>query len=321
MNIKNIVMPKQKVKIVKLTDFSFPPEVFIPLKCGKFIDKFISRKGGTMPGTITVVVGEPGSGKTTLLIDKMCGVETTNENKDCLYISSEMNPIDNMELSEELPQLMGLNTLYLSDYKNPKLAMEEALDMGWDYVILDSFADTKDKVKDSDSCRISATAVETWLISLLVKNAKGKNKKKKYTAFDVIQHYTKGGTYAGSTKIKHNTTGMMFVLIDEQTNERYIIYTKNRRGDVRKRLYMELKDGELTYNERKYNDLEKAIKIQKEMDDYNIDSEDKLIDLLRVKKEEDTKETLGESEDTIDIDTIKLVNDINQKEKIENVES
>ena len=84
---------------------------------------------------------------------------------------------------------------------------------------------------------------------------------------------------------------------------------------------MELKDGELTYNERKYNDLEKAIKIQKEMDDYNIDSEDKLIDLLRVKKEEDTKETLGESEDTIDIDTIKLVNDINQKEKIENVES
>ena len=168
MNIKNIVMPKQKVKIVKLTDFSFPPEVFIPLKCGKFIDKFISRKGGTMPGTITVVVGEPGSGKTTLLIDKMCGVETTNENKDCLYISSEMNPIDNMELSEELPQLMGLNTLYLSDYKNPKLAMEEALDMGWDYVILDSFADTKDKVKDSDSCRISATAVETWLISLLV---------------------------------------------------------------------------------------------------------------------------------------------------------
>ena len=45
MNIKNIVMPKQKVKIVKLTDFSFPPEVFIPLKCGKFIDKFISRKG------------------------------------------------------------------------------------------------------------------------------------------------------------------------------------------------------------------------------------------------------------------------------------
>ena len=229
-------MPKQKVKIVKLTDFSFPPEVFIPLKCGKFIDKFISRKGGTMPGTITVVVGEPGSGKTTVLIDKMCGIETTNKNKECLYISSEMNPIDNMELSEELPQLMELNTLYLSDYKNPKLAMEEALDMGWDYVILDSFADTKDKVKDSDSCRISATAVETWLISLLVKNAKGKNKKKKYTSFDVIQHYTKGGTYAGSTKIKHNTTGMMFVLIDEQTNERYIIYTKNRRGDVRKRL-------------------------------------------------------------------------------------
>ena len=46
-----------------------------------------------MPTTITVVVGEPGSGKTTLLVDKMSGIERHNENKKCLYISSEMNPI------------------------------------------------------------------------------------------------------------------------------------------------------------------------------------------------------------------------------------
>lgn len=140
---------KQKVEIKKLTDYNFPPEVFIPLKSGKFIDQIISKKGGTMPATITVVVGEPGSGKTTLLVDKMAGIEKYNENKRCLYISSEMNPIDNRELAEELPQLMELNTLYLADYDNPKSALEEALDMGWDYVLMDSFMDVKDKIKDS----------------------------------------------------------------------------------------------------------------------------------------------------------------------------
>jgi len=51
---------KETIDIVKLSDFNFPPEVFIPLRSGKFIDNITSRKGGTMPATITVVVGEPG---------------------------------------------------------------------------------------------------------------------------------------------------------------------------------------------------------------------------------------------------------------------
>jgi predicted ATP-dependent serine protease len=182
---------KQKVKTVKLRDLNFPPEVFIPLKSGKFVDNVISRKGGTMPATITVTVGEPGSGKTTYLIDKLSGIEEHNPDKKCLYISSEMNPIDNMELAEELPQLMDIEGFYLADYEDPKTALEDILTEGWDYVVMDSFMDVKDKIKDSDGCKMSATAVETWLISLLVKHTKGQNDSNKYTAFDVIQHITK----------------------------------------------------------------------------------------------------------------------------------
>lgn len=130
-----------------------------------------------------------------MLVDKMSGIEKHNPGKRCLYISSEMNPIDNRELAEELPQLMNLNTLYLADYDNPKLALEDALLMGWDYVLMDSFMDVKDKIKDSQD-KMTASAVETWLINLLVKHTKGQNDLKKYTAFDVIQHITKGGEYA-----------------------------------------------------------------------------------------------------------------------------
>tara|TARA_Y100000389_G_scaffold204580_1_gene258129 strand:- start:8062 stop:8997 length:936 start_codon:yes stop_codon:yes gene_type:complete len=270
----------QKVKTVRLRDCNFPDEVFIPLKTGKFIDKVTSKKGGTMPATITVVVGEPGSGKTTLLVDKLASIEENNPNKKCLYISSEMNPIDNMELAEELPQLMDIEGFYLSDYEDPKKALEDILMEGWDYVIMDSFMDVKDKIKDSDGCKMSATAVETWLIGLLVSHTKGENDLNKYTAFDVIQHITKGGTYAGSTKLKHNTTAMMFVRIDQQTNERYLVYTKNRRGDINKKLYITLGEDGLDFNSKKYNELEKALNIQKEMDKFQDENDDALMDLL-----------------------------------------
>jgi hypothetical protein len=235
-----------------------------------------------MPATISVVVGEPGSGKTTMLVDKMTGIERYNPDKKCLYISSEMNPIDNRELAEELPQLMNLNTLYMADYENPKLALEQALDMGWDYVIMDSFMDVKDKIKDSQS-KMNASTVETWLINLLVKHTKGQNELKKYTSFDVIQHITKGGEYAGSTKLKHNTTAMMFVRVDEVTGQRYLVYVKNRRGDTRKKLYMVLDkiSGEINYDSKKYNELEKAIEIQKQMDSFQNENDQKLLELLQ----------------------------------------
>lgn len=280
---------KETAQIVKLTDFDFPPEVFIPMKCGKFIDNIISKKGGTMPATISVVVGEPGSGKTTLLVDKMAGIEKNHPEKKCLYISSEMNPIDNRELAEDLPQLMHINTLYLADYENPKVILEDVLDMGWDYVLIDSFMDAKDKIKDSSN--MNSTTVESWLIGLLVKHTKAQNKTKKYTAFDVIQHITKGGEYAGSTKLKHNTTAMMYVRIDEMTNQRYVVYVKNRRGDIRKKLYMTLDkiSGELTYDSKKYGELERAIQIQKEMDNFQSENDTKLLELLQNSDTDDKK--------------------------------
>ena len=305
---------KETPEIVKLSDFNFPPEIFVPLKSGKFIDNIISKKGGTMPATITVVVGEPGSGKTTMLVDKMTGIERHNPDRKCLYISSEMNPIDNRELAEEIPQLMNLNTLYMADYDNPKLALEEALDMGWDYVIMDSFMDVKDKIKDSQN-KMNASTVETWLINLLVKHTKGQNKDGKYTAFDVIQHITKGGEYAGSTKLKHNTTAMMYVRIDEITGERYLVYVKNRRGSIRKKLYMTLDrtNGEISYDSKKYNELEKAIEIQKQMDSFQNENDQKLLELLQ-------KSETSDKEITNKTSLIKPTEDLVNKDSIDNDE-
>jgi hypothetical protein len=158
--------------------------------------------------------------------------------------------------------------------------MEDILEEGWDYVIVDSFMDVKDKVKDSEFNKMSATATETWLIGLLIKHTKGQNEAGKYTAFDVIQHITKGGTYAGSTKLKHNTTAMLYVRVDMQSNERYMVYVKNRRGDINKKLYIIKNEDGLDFNSKKYNELEKALQIQKEMDNFQETSDEALSELL-----------------------------------------
>jgi hypothetical protein len=142
--------------------------------------------------------------------------------------------------------------------------------------------DVKDKIKDSEN-KLTGSAVENWLISLLVKHTKGQNELKKYTAFDVIQHITKGGEYAGSTKLKHNTTAMMYVRIDELSNQRYVVYVKNRRGDIRKKLYMILDkvSGELNYDVKKFNEIEKAVEIQKQMDSFQDYNDNRLLELLK----------------------------------------
>ncbi len=244
---------RQVIRIVRLNrDYKFPPEVFIPIKTGKYLDNVTSRKGGTMPATIVIVVGEPGSGKTTLLVDKMASIIANDETKECLYISGEMSPIDNEELKDELPQLGDLDTLYLSDYDNPQESLEDALKMGWDYVILDSFANVIDRLRGCEHCKMTGPAAETWLIDLLMSHTNGKNEKGKYTAFDVIQHITKGGVYKGSTKVEHNTTAMLYVKVDKKTNERYLYYKKNRRGDINKKLYMYLLEGSLFFDEERY---------------------------------------------------------------------
>jgi predicted ATP-dependent serine protease len=58
-----------QVKVTKMNDLQFEKNLFNPLKTGRKIDEFFSSEGGVMPGTNTVITGDPGIGKTTVLLD------------------------------------------------------------------------------------------------------------------------------------------------------------------------------------------------------------------------------------------------------------
>ena len=83
------------------------------------------------------------------------------------------------------------------------------------------------------------------LLNVLEKNNKANNKANKNTAFVCIQQMTKQGEFAGSNRIKHMTTAMAALRFDGRGRdaERYIEFSKNRRGSVGDKIYFSLSRG------------------------------------------------------------------------------
>ena len=81
-----------KVNITRMNDLKFKKDLFNPLKTGRKIDEFFSGEHGIMPGTNTVITGDPGVGQTTVLLDILA--DLNNKGKRVLFVSGEMNQID-----------------------------------------------------------------------------------------------------------------------------------------------------------------------------------------------------------------------------------
>ena len=76
---------------------------------------------------------------------------------------------------------------------------------------------------------------------------------------------TKGGTYAGSTYLKHATQAMIELRFDV-SGHRYVEVLKNRRGGsaTGKRLYYSLDaSGDVIYDEERFRNMEEMRKIEK----------------------------------------------------------
>lgn len=280
----------KKPKTVRLKDIHYDPSIFVPMHTGTIVDKFFSNKYGVPKATNFIIVGDPGCGKTTIGLDIACDVQIVQPKSKVLFISGEMNDIDMYEYMERYPKFGEIEIIFLADYvdENPKLVIEQMLEEGFDLVLGDSFAEICDAVKEA--CFMTSTAAEKWLIDLMCSHNKGNNKRKAYTTFLMIQQVTKGGKFVGSNKLKHNTTGMMEIRFAGNSTDanasRYIEFSKNRRGEVNKKLYFSLKaPNNVTYNENKWKmDEEARTRLESEIE--NLAAEAEAFDTL-FKVEED----------------------------------
>lgn len=235
---------------VKMDNLTFDPAIFVTMKTGKPIDLILSSNGGMTKATNFVVVGDPGVGKSTVMMDLLSQLQIAGYKT--LFISGEMDRIDLYSYVRRFPKFGNLDILFLGEYldENPKLVIEDILQNGYDAVLLDSFVEVQDTVRMA--LKWTSTETEKWLIDLMRANNMAKNNSNLYTSFFAIQQVTKGGVFVGSNKLKHNTHGMLELRFDEDGNT-YAEFTKNRKGEVQKKLYYNLKDtSDVTYDEERY---------------------------------------------------------------------
>lgn len=231
-----------KVTFTKLDDLNIDDSLNIPMVTNTIADNFISNEGGFLPGTNVMMCGAPGVGKTTVLLELLSKLH--EQGKRVLFISAEMSQIDMARYLKRFPHWGQIPILFLGDYTEecPKTVIESALNQGWDLVLTDSFSEVNDTVKDA--CNLSKTQTEKWFLDLLVHHNKANNKTKTYTCFVTILQLSKGGVFVGGNKLKHLTSSMCSLDWEGGENgRRYMEFSKNRCGDVGKKLYYSIGAG------------------------------------------------------------------------------
>jgi hypothetical protein len=249
----SVAKPKSPVKfsLTKLDDLNINPDLFQPMLTGTVLDKFVSQEGGFLPGANIMAAGAPGVGKTTVLLEMLSLLH--NIGKKCLFISAEMNQVDMARYLKRFPNWGQLPILFLADYtdQDPKSIIEQSLALGWDLVLTDSYTEVNDTVKEESN--MSRGKTEKWFLDLMSAHNKGQNKAGLYTTFVTILQLSKGGNFVGSNKLKHMTTAMMHLDWEgsENSGRRYMEFSKNRLGQVGKKLYFDLSSG-VRFDEARY---------------------------------------------------------------------
>ena len=133
--------------------------------------------------------------------------------------------------------------------------------------LIDSFYELQGIVKEEENITLKKS--ESLLLSIIKKQNKAKNERKVHTSFLTIQQVTKNGAFIGSNRLKHMITAMMELRLDNPKNiysDRYVTFSKHRRGDVGVKLYYSLSQtGDVYFDEeRLYND-QKLRKLQNEV--------------------------------------------------------
>ena len=269
----------RELELVQMKDQKFDPELFVPMPTGRAIDQLFTLEGGLPKATNYMVVGDPGVGKSTVTLDIIS--DLIKAGYKCLFISAEMTRIDLYKYVQRYPKFGDIDILFLGEYidDNPKLVVEEALSTGYDVVLIDSFVEVQEAVKEVN--RMTTSGSEKWLIDQMIRNNLANNDTKKHTTFLAIQQVTKGGVFVGSNKLKHNTTGMMEIRYeDEVSGTSYVMFTKNRRGPVNRKMYFSLKETENVKYDQKRFSIDEGARETYEEERKQIESEDDAFDKL-----------------------------------------
>jgi len=252
-------------RLTQISNVKYAKGLFDAHKTNTPLDGLFSIDGGVPKATNWMVVGDPGVGKSTVTLDIIANAKKSGSK--VLFISAEMNQVDLYLYVKRYPKFGELDIFFpqdIQDNEDPRKVLNEILDTGYDLVLIDSFVELQETIREH--AKMTRNGSEKWLLDMMYKQNLGQNKGKKYTSFLNIQQVNKGGTFVGSNKLKHMTTGMMEIrFVDERSqDERYVVFSKNRRGHVGKQMFFDLSaSGDVTYDTERFKKSESLKQLKK----------------------------------------------------------
>ncbi|MBO4961018.1 MAG: AAA family ATPase [Flavobacteriales bacterium] len=255
--------------IVKMRDVRFDKDLFINFRTRTILDNLLCSYQGLPKGVNYMIIGDPGVGKTTIILDMLANIRKAQPSARILFISAEMNEIDLAIYVERFPKFGDLNILFIEggfdECSHSWQTVADTLDNGWDIVAIDSFHELQGVVKEEEN--VTNKRAESMLLSLIKQQNKAQNDRGVNTTFLTIQQVTKSGAFVGSNRLKHMITAMMELRLDNPKNiysDRYITFSKHRRGDVGVKLYYNLSTtGDVDFDEERYEQDQSIRRMQR----------------------------------------------------------
>ena len=255
--------------IVKMRDVRFDKDLFINFRTRTILDNLLCSYQGLPKGVNYMIIGDPGVGKTTIILDMLANIRKAQPSARILFISAEMNEIDLAIYVERFPKFGDLNILFIEggfdECSHSWQTVADTLDDGWDIVAIDSFHELQGIVKEEEN--VTNKRAESMLLSLIKQQNKAQNERGVNTTFLTIQQVTKSGAFVGSNRLKHMITAMMELRLDNPKNiysDRYITFSKHRRGDVGVKLYYNLSTtGDVDFDEERYEQDQSIRRMQR----------------------------------------------------------
>ena len=255
--------------IVKMRDVRFDKDLFVNFRTRTILDNLLCSYQGLPKGVNYMIIGDPGVGKTTIILDMLANIRKAQPSARILFISAEMNEIDLAIYVERFPKFGDLNILFIEggfdECGHSWQTVADTLDDGWDIVAIDSFHELQGIVKEEEN--VTNKRAESMLLSLIKQQNKAQNDRGVNTTFLTIQQVTKSGAFVGSNRLKHMITAMMELRLDNPKNiysDRYITFSKHRRGDVGVKLYYNLSTtGDVDFDEERYEQDQSIRRMQR----------------------------------------------------------
>ena len=170
---------------------------------------------GFLPGSVLNLAAPAGVGKSSISLQLLQALEETG--KKTAYISGE-ETLEQVAFAAKRLRALSVpiaNLVYVEDIE------EAVIEMGLDFIVIDSFPTIVTKKKGMNS-----REKESYVIGRLVNLAKERE-----VCMLIIMHFTKGGSYRGSSEIIH-ASDALFTLEknSDDHNLRDLIAHKNRFG-------------------------------------------------------------------------------------------